>query len=59
MLLSMLNLPALKSGYSRLQGNKLSLNVVKTQAIIIGSSQKLRKIDTPYGTDSSVSSKWK
>ena len=30
-----------------LQGNKLSLNVVKTQAIIIGSSQKLRKIDTP------------
>ena len=43
----MLNLPALKSGYSRLQGNKLSLNVVKTQARIIGSSQKLRKIDTP------------
>ena len=30
-----------------LQGNKLSLNVVKTQAKIIGSSQKLRKIDTP------------
>ena len=30
-----------------LQGNKLSLNVVKTQAMIIGSSQKLRKIDTP------------
>ena len=30
-----------------LQGNKLSLNIVKTQAMIIGSSQKLRKIDTP------------
>ena len=30
-----------------LQGNKLSLNVVKTQAMIIGSSQKLRKIDSP------------
>ena len=30
-----------------LQGNKLSLNVVKTQAMIIGSSQKLRKIYTP------------
>ena len=30
-----------------LQGNKLSLNVVKTQAMIIGSSQKLRKINTP------------
>ena len=29
-----------------LQGNKLSLNVVKTQAMIIGSSQKLRKIYT-------------
>ena len=29
-----------------LQGNKLPLNVVKTQAMIIGSSQKLRKIDT-------------
>ena len=30
-----------------LQGNKLSLNVVKTQAMIIGSSQKSRKIDRP------------
>ena len=30
-----------------LQGNKVSLNVVKTQAMIMGSSQKLRKIDTP------------
>ena len=30
-----------------LQGNKLSLNVVKSQAMIIGSSQKLRKMDTP------------
>ena len=30
-----------------LQGNRLSLNVVKTQAMIIGSWQKLRKIDTP------------
>ena len=30
-----------------LQGNKLSFNAVKTQAVIIGSSQKLRKIDTP------------
>ena len=30
-----------------LHGKKLSLNVVKTQATIIGSSQKLRKIDTP------------
>ena len=30
-----------------LHGNELSLNVVKTQAMIIGSSQKLRKIDTP------------
>ena len=29
-----------------LPGNKLSLNVVKSQAMIIGSSQKLRKIDT-------------
>ena len=30
-----------------LQGNKLSLNVVKTHAMIIGSSQKLRKLYTP------------
>ena len=30
-----------------LQGNKLSLNIVKTQAMIIGSSQKLQKIYTP------------
>ena len=30
-----------------LQGNKLSLNVVKAQAMIIGLSQKLRKIYTP------------
>ena len=30
-----------------LHGNKLSLIVVKTQAMIVGSSQKLRKIDTP------------
>ena len=29
-----------------LHGNELSLNVVRTQAMIIGSSQKLRKIDT-------------
>ena len=29
-----------------LQGNKLSLNVVKLQAMILGSSKKLRKIDT-------------
>ena len=29
------------------QGSKLSLNVVKTQAMIIGLSQKLRNIDTP------------
>ena len=28
------------------QGNKLSLNVFKTLTMIIGSSQKLRKIDT-------------
>ena len=42
-----------------LQGNKLSLNVVKTQAMIIGSSQKLRKIDITNGTDSSFPSKWK
>ena len=30
-----------------LQGNKLSLNIVKTQAMIIGLSQELRKIYTP------------
>ena len=30
-----------------LHGNKLCFNVVKTQAMIIGSSQKLGKIDTP------------
>ena len=30
-----------------LEGNKLSLNVAKTEATIIGSSKKLRKIDTP------------
>ena len=30
-----------------LHGNKLSLIVVKTQAMIVESSQKLRKIDTP------------
>ena len=30
-----------------LHGNKLSLDVVKIQAMIIGSSQKLRKVDTP------------
>ena len=35
-----------------LQGNKLSLNVVKTQAMVIGSQQNLKKIadekvDTP------------
>ena len=30
-----------------LQGNKLSLNVVKTPAMILGSSQKSRKIDKP------------
>ena len=42
-----------------LQGNRLSLNVVKTQAMIIGSSQKLRKKRYIYGTDSSFSSKWK
>ena len=29
-----------------LQGNKLSLDVIKTQTIILGSSKKLRKIDT-------------
>ena len=31
-----------------LQGNKLSLNVVKFLAMIIGSLQKLRKIDAPW-----------
>ena len=30
-----------------LEGNKLSLNVAKTEAMIIGSNKKLRKIDTP------------
>ena len=30
-----------------LEGNKLSLNVAKTEAVIIGSNKKLRKIDTP------------
>ena len=30
-----------------LEGNKLSLNVAKTEAMIIGSKKKLRKIDTP------------
>ena len=30
-----------------LQGNKFSLNVVKTQSMMLGSSKKLRKLDTP------------
>ena len=30
-----------------LQGNKLSLNVVKTQAMIIGSKPKIRKLNNP------------
>ena len=30
-----------------LEGNKLSLYVAKTEAMIIGSNKKLRKIDTP------------
>ena len=30
-----------------LEGNKLSLNVAKTEAMIIGSNKKLRRIDTP------------
>ena len=30
-----------------LEGSKLSLNVAKTEAMIIGSNKKLRKIDTP------------
>ena len=30
-----------------LDGNKLSLNVAKTEAMIIGSNKKLRKIGTP------------
>ena len=30
-----------------LEGNKLSLNVAKTEAMIIGSNKKLRKIDSP------------
>ena len=30
-----------------LEGNQLSLNVAKTEAKIIGSNKKLRKIDTP------------
>ena len=30
-----------------LEGNKLSLNVAKIEAMIIGSNKKLRKIDTP------------
>ena len=30
-----------------LEGNKLSLNVAKTEAMIIGSNEKLHKIDTP------------
>ena len=30
-----------------LEGNKLSLNVAKAEAMIIGSNKKLRKIDTP------------
>ena len=30
-----------------LEGNKLSLNVAKTEAMVIGSNKKLRKIDTP------------
>ena len=30
-----------------LEGNKLSLNVAKTEAMIIGSNKKLCKIDTP------------
>ena len=29
-----------------LEGNKLSLNVAKTEAMIIGSNKKLRTIDT-------------
>ena len=32
-----------------LQGNKLSLNVVKTQAMVIGSRPKLKKIDEKKG----------
>ena len=43
MLLSMWYLPAVKW----LQGNKLSFNFVRTKAIIIGLSQKLRKIFPP------------
>ena len=30
-----------------LEGNKLSLNVAKTEAMIIGSNKKLHKMDTP------------
>ena len=30
-----------------LEGDKLSLNVAKTEAMIIGSNKKLHKIDTP------------
>ena len=30
-----------------LEGNKLSLNIAKIEAMIIGSNKKLRKIDTP------------
>ena len=30
-----------------LQGNKLSLNVVKTQAMIIGSKPKIKKLNDP------------
>ena len=33
-----------------LEGNKLSLNVAKTDAKIIGSNGKLRKIDSVYST---------
>ena len=40
------------NGYRGLQGNELSLNVVKTQAMVIGSQPNLKKIadkrvDTP------------
>ena len=34
-----------------LQGNKLSLNVVKTQAIIIGSKPKIKNLNNPTIAD--------
>ena len=41
-----------------LQGNKLSLNVIKTQAIVIGSRPNLKKISESLKTDVGVRFSW-